>query len=311
MPAPHRCRHIKNIFMDKISLEHLRQLAYNAHYGTSFSPEKRAQTVIDNYTDEINSDMGEIEKAAPAELSAGELQAILLRYRHSYERYLRAWLGSMTGIYSAFIAGPSNFPAERMRKRNNWADNHYKNFRQWRERALKAIYKGLRPKTDELEQALQNLNGRIRMQRIMVAANKIIRRAGPETRAELSALGLNEEQIDKVLNPKWTTHKGFLPFQLSNNSVEIRRLKERVKVLQEKKEKADTVGNITEVIKGVTLVQNFTADRVQIIFPVKPSKEICGAARSAGFIWAPSHKAWQRKLTNQAIYAGRHFLENL
>lgn len=297
--------------MDTISLEHLRQLAYNAHYGISFSPEKRAQTVIDDYSAEINDDLQNMQKAAPADLPTGELENIFIRYRQSYERYLRAWLGSMSGIYSAMIAGPSNFPAERMRKRNEWADNHYTKFRQWRERALKAIHKGLRPKTDELERVLQNLDGRLRMQRIMVAANKIIRRSAPGFREKLSELGLYDAQIDSVLAPAWNGRKGFMPYQLSNNNAEIRRLRQRVAVLQEKKEKAGTVGEITEVIKGVTLVQNFTEDRVQIFLPEKPSKEVCRAAHAAGFIWAPSNNAWQRKLTNQGVYAGRQFLQNL
>jgi len=85
----------------------------------------------------------------------------------------------------------------------------------------------------------------------------------------------------------------------------------RVQSLEEKQRMAETIGNTTEKIKGARLVQNYEADRVQILFPDRPFKETCQALRKAGFVWSASAKAWQRKLNPLAVNITRQFLERL
>lgn len=292
-----------------VNLDHLRDLARHAFYGTSSSPERMGSSTIDEFTTELNEDIQCIQKAAPVDFSLEDLESLTDRYIHKYTSLLRAWLSSHSNVVSWFIAGPSNFPAAKMQKRSNWADNHYNNFRSWRSKALKAIIKGLKPKTSDLDRVRLNLQQRMRYQRIMVAANKLIRKNGDNLNERLEELGLSKTQIIQLLTPDWGKRTGFKPYQLSNNNAQIRRLSGRLKELEEKQLKADKVGNITEEINGRQLVQNYELDRIQIIFPAKPPADICKALRHEGFVWSPSNKAWQRKLTPQAIHIAREFLQ--
>ncbi len=74
---------------------------------------------------------------------------------------------------------------------------------------------------------------------------------------------------------------------------------------------AETTGSTTEEIKGVRLVKNYEADRVQIFFNGKPAPEVIKSLKTHGFKWAPSVKAWQRQLTALSVSIARDFLEKL
>lgn len=79
----------------------------------------------------------------------------------------------------------------------------------------------------ELEQ-LQKAQG------VMKAANKVIRaNKTPEARiAALVKVGLTEAQAAEIIKPDFAGRVGFAPYQLSNASANMRRIEERIKVLQ-------------------------------------------------------------------------------
>lgn len=60
------------------TLEHLREQAYRAYSNVSFSPEKRAESIINDYSSELDEDLIEIEKVAP-------------HYAEDAKRYLTSW----------------------------------------------------------------------------------------------------------------------------------------------------------------------------------------------------------------------------
>ncbi|MAN86402.1 MAG: hypothetical protein CL555_05930 [Algoriphagus sp.] len=70
---------------------------------------------------------------------------------------------------------------------------------------------------------------------------------------------------------------------------------------------ADEGGHREREIGGVRIVENTTLERIQIIFPDKPSDDERAALKRRGLRWAPSAGAWQRKLTNNA----RHVASSL
>lgn len=51
---------------------------------------------------------------------------------------------------------------------------------------------------------------------------------------------------------------------------------------------------------GVEIVADSRIDRVLITFPGKPDRHTIDRLKSAGWKWAPSSGAWQRKLTDNA-----------
>ena len=296
-----------------INLDSLREIARRAYQNISFSPERRGDDVISTYARELAEDVETIVKAAPSNFPPDDLTSTQERYARKYTALLSAWLYSLSNTASSAIVGPSNFPTEMMQKRRAWADAHYQRFRDFRARALTAITKGLQPKRDELQEARQKLLSCTRLHRVMVAANKLIRNNPPDLTLRLAEIGLATDEIDGLVSPKNGNWKGFQPFELSNNKTNIHRLTDRVRVLEHKRQLAETVGSQSKVINGVTLVRNFEADRVQLIFldNERPSRETCQRLRKAGFVFSYTYSAWQRKLTPAGIDAATSFLESL
>jgi len=282
-------------------LQHLTRQAINAHNGTSHTPEKRGAQLINDYSEELQSDMDELQNEGIAE-------DIILEYKQRYERNLTSWLYAKSNCLSTMIAGPSKFPVRRAEKANRSEDRHYQVFRNWRERAKKAIVrKSLPPKTvsSELDRYRLDLESMKRNQEVMKSCNAIIRKAlksGKDCIPDLVAAGLSEANARELLKPGGWWGVGFAPFSLTNNNANIHRVEGMIKMLEEKEKNAQNIGEVSYKFPGGTVVVNYTADRVQIINDEKPGEEIRRSYKSAGFVWSPSNKAWQRKVTPVAIY---------
>ncbi len=91
---------------------------------------------------------------------------------------------------------------------------------------------------------------------------------------------------------------------LNNKNAEIRRIKERIAIL----EKNQAKGTDEILIEGGKIVYNGEAQRLQIFFDGIPSKEVREALKANAFKWAPTAKAWQRTLTENAKYAVNQYL---
>jgi hypothetical protein len=94
-------------------------------------------------------------------------------------------------------------------------------------------------------------------------------------------------------------------YVLTNLSAEARRLEKRITEL-ETRQTRELPADLE--INGVTIRE--TAERLQVVFPGKPSSETRQALKSAGFRWAPSVTAWQRMPSEQARQAARRIAED-
>jgi len=100
----------------------LSDLAYRAHCGTSFSPEKRRDDVITSHSEELINDLETVKK------HGGDVQ----RYEDKYISLLTAWLRAKTNCISTMITGPANFPVRRAEKANQAEHNRSVEFSEWR-----------------------------------------------------------------------------------------------------------------------------------------------------------------------------------
>lgn len=158
-------------------------------------------------------------------------------------------------------------------------------------------------------QAIEKLKVKVQklseIQEFMKAANKCIRKKNKD---EFLMLPFGTEKLWERLNePDFAGRIGFADYKIQNNNANIRRIKQRIESLK-------TIANKTTkeiVIKGVKLIENVEANRVQLIFPGKPEKTIRQKLVQAGFHWCNSEGAWQRFLNNGGIYAAKSFLESL
>jgi hypothetical protein len=112
--------------------------------------------------------------------------------------------------------------------------------------------------------------------------------------------GIRPHMID------WTMKFGF---GLANSSANIRRVEERIKLMQSKQEQAEQAPQRRIEIMGGFIILNYEADRIQVSHDTKPEPETIQQLKRNGFKWAPSVKVWQRQLTPSALSATRQLFK--
>ena len=114
--------------------------------------------------------------------------------------------------------------------------------------------------------------------------------------------GLSDEAADKLeagmqYHP-WDK-KPYASASLSNNNQNINAVKKRIQKLTEAKE----LGYTGWVFEGGRVEANTEKNRLQIFFDEIPGEDVRKELKGQGFKWARSEGAWQRQLTDNAIYA--------
>lgn len=282
------------------TLEHLRELAYRTYTGTSFSPEKRAESVINDYSQELDEDLSTITGRN--------------NYKEKYIGYLTAWLLAKSNCLSTMIAGPSNFPVRRAEKANKREQNKYVEFREWRENYFKSVEKTQRKQAivdagGKLEVAKNKLSELESLQEKMKRINKAYK-AFQKNEKSIIDSDLIEEEKQMVINwvaKDWSTQQPYMPFSLTNNNSKIKNTKLRVAEL-EKKEDNKTTENKEMSFKGGIISYDYKLDRITIKNDSKPSKEIIQEYKSHGFKWSPHYTVWMRKITPNAKYVTEKLL---
>jgi len=271
-----------------------------AHYLTSFSPDKRADSGCKSFD------------VAIAALTALSIPADKIE---KYERLWLEWMGAKSRCMSSMITGPANFPVRRNEKANNSERNkgeaclgYYNKLVAY---AKKEAYYEANPQarpvmsgdSDAVERLQSKLDAATKAQEKMKAVNKIIRKKPLNMDALIEVMG-TKEKAEKMLAPDFCGRTGFASYSLTNNRAEIKRLEGRIKEIQNRKEIEPK--DIT--VNGVRIVENADDMRLQIFFEGKPNEEMRKTLKSNAFKWAPSKGAWQRQLTNNAIYSFNHYV---
>lgn len=270
-----------------------------AHYNTSFSPDKRAEDGCKSF----DSDIEALKKLN-----------IDQRYIDKYEKLWLDWMGAKSRCLSSMITGPANFPVARNEKANNSERNKGEECMNYYNKIVKhaeneAYYEANPHKrpvksndSDAIERLQSKLDAYTKAQEKMKAANKILRKKPLDMEALTNLMG--EKVANEIIKPDCFGGIGFASFELSNNRAEIKRLEGRIKELNNRKEQGDK-----EIeVNGIKILQNSGDMRLQIFFEGKPDDETRKILKSNAFKWAPSKGAWQRQLTNNAIYSFKHYV---
>ena len=114
--------------------------------------------------------------------------------------------------------------------------------------------------------------------------------------------GLSDKLADKLVEDMrhhpWDK-RPFAAYALANNNQNINTVKKRIAQLTEAKE----LGYQGWEFDGGKVVANADMNRLQIFFDGIPDEEVRKELKGRGFKWARSVGAWQRQLTDNAIYA--------
>ncbi len=155
---------------------------------------------------------------------------------------------------------------------------------------------------DAVLKLIEKLEELEKKQQFHKAINKALRvadRTGSDD--ELKALGLSEKTIAQLKTPDFAGNRGIPSYVLSNNSSNMRRIRERIEALR----KAANDQTSEEVHGEIRIVDNVEDNRVQIFFPGTPSPDVRKKLKQNGFRWSPTAGAWQRHRSNAALWWAR------
>lgn len=286
-----------------------RSVAYAAHAGTSFVPERRADQRLAEYAATLRADYDELAKHADTDEKRALLNAEFERYRAGYKAYTLKYLHSHGRIVSTMIAGPSGFPVRQMEKRNNVAHKRLTELVEFRPRALAAIRRKLHPElrpimsgdADAVERLQTKIADAEKLQEIMKTTNATIRKhkkAGRDAQiAALVAMGHPDRRAHQLLEPDWCGRIGFADFELTNNNANIKRMKGRLAQIGRAKATPET----SHEGASATIEDSPAENRVKLFFPGKPDASIRSRLKSSGFRWSPNSGCWQAYRNSRTI----------
>lgn len=102
--------------------------------------------------------------------------------------------------------------------------------------------------------------------------------------------------------------KPFPDYELTSLRGKLKRLQARLDELNKLQDAAQQPADSIK-FDGGEIVRNAVLNRLQIIFDDIPDPATRSSLKSHGFRWSPSNKAWQRQLTDNALYDAKKILE--
>jgi hypothetical protein len=296
-----------------------RDLAYRAHSGTSHVPEKRAQMERDDYAATLAADYKMLLTHAPTDEKRATLETEFARYREGYKSRSLAYLHSRSRCMSSMIAGPSNFPVQRMEKRNAVCHRRLTELCEFRKRALEAIKKTLHPEwrpimagdADAVSRLRKKIEEEEKSHAAMKAVNLAIRKNKKHGEAaQIAAIRavhpmFTEAKAAELIKPDVMGCIGFAPYAFQNSGANLRRMRARLAVLERNKAAPQTS---KEGSNGVRLEDCPNENRVRLFFPGKPDETIRTRLKSGGFRWTPSLGCWQAYRNFRSMEQAKEFI---
>ena len=278
--------------------------ARRAKDANSFSDYKQGSATAEyrHYVDEAVQ-LAERQKRRVDPMYHEKIDSLLDTYARKLAANMNKGYEIDARVPSILIAGGSNFPTRKKEKQNAARDSNYWEWQDIQGLLDKIRSTGMGGISADDPQAVQKLEKKLesleKSQETMKAVNAYYRKH----KTLDGCPHLSPEQLEKLkadMASSW--HLGDKPFAtwaLSNNSAEIRRVKDRIKSLSQQKE----IGFVGWEFDGGKVEANTEANRLQIFFEDKPDEATREALKSNGFRWSPKAGAWQRQLTSNAYYA--------
>lgn len=228
----------------------------------------------------------------------------------AYARRLAQWTNDYNrngaSCPSVLVCGAGNFPTRKKNRQNAREDSLWKEYEEIQGilGRIKSIGTGPVDLADPharelLEDQLQQLKDRLETDKAMnghYRKHKTMKgfRDMPDEAAA---------RMDKAIAEAPAFAQRPAPdFELTSLRGKIKRVQARLDELEKLK-----AGDVPEGWKfdGGEVVINTELNRLQIILDDRPDDDMKRDLKSRGFRWAPSQGAWQRQLTDNAIYAAK------
>lgn len=260
------------------------ETARRAYCNMSFNPERRASSEC-TYFDEI---MQEFTDSPQVQVK--------------FERLFLLSLSAKSRCASSMITGQANFPVERQRKASEREHKISGEMLDYIDRVRKAkaqdayyeAHPEARPVMSGDSDAIERLEAKLEKAKKyheQLKQVKALIKGGMSNEAASASVGLSAPVAWHSFN-----------IQYANKAV--KELEAKIANLSAARAKPST----ETTINGVRVLENTEAMRLQIFFEGKPPAPMIALLKSNGFKWAPSNMAWQRQLTNNAIYSFKNFI---
>lgn len=294
--------------------------AYNAHRNTSFTPDKRAEMEQQQYVEDMRSMEASVKKYVRNEEQKAIMIEELKKYQSSYLEKKNDLLYRRSGIASVMITGGSNFPVERMKKRNEIDHRKTGEYLDWKKKQKAVIRRAVNKKLSESEK--QSDLEAVISKDLKIASTKEFRgekvplymRNGAKNRivGKVQTLVRNgqTEEVDKILKmiEKSEKKEGVVVFTKRHK---IWGYSKKAEVMQERISARPTTGSKKLLtFNGGSVINNYEDERVQIIFDEKPSSKVLSDLNGSGWRWTPSKGVWQRKNTKNAEYSANRIIKD-
>jgi len=275
-----------------MALGHLWELCYRAHSNTSFSPERRANSYVSEYSEMLEKDLNAL----------GTKQG---NYKEKFISKFSDWMSAKGRCISSMITGGSNFPVRRAQKANDSERNKCDSFYHWREKYFKAVNRvPTKSPEDDKEAAERKLEKLVNNQLEWKAINAAIRKSKLTNESELLnhliALDFSPNNI-KLIDYRGGKFK-IPSFYLTNNNATIKNTKDKIKAMEVRIERKMTWEDIMFEGGYVTIED----DRLKIFHDEKPTREVIQEIKSNGYRWSPNWVCWCRKHTGNAVFGLKH-----
>jgi acylphosphatase len=300
-----------------------RELAYRAYSGISFSPDQRADSTVKEFKESLEDDYDKLLTYAISNQQKEVLTNEFMTYQSQYKLKFEAYLYAKSRTMSTMITGPANFPVRSNEKKMNTERKRWDELSQWQIKAFRAV---IRKIEDARTQEQKN-------EAIEQGLSKAMEYLLKESISVIQCIGGLSPYSPALL--KSALERKIMNFAKNNPDLAIKIVAEINMMCQEKFKKdvftskhpilskieaikAAIIKPIeikeTEVIsdyEGITVINNHELQRIQILFPGKPSETIRNLLKSYAFKWAPSQSAWQRQNTSNGMYCTKMMLPKL
>lgn len=207
-------------------------------------------------------------------------------------------------VPSILICGAGNFPTKKKEKQNATRDKNLAEYVEIDALLDKIRSTGTGGISSDDPQAIEKLQIKLAKLEDLQAQMKAVNAYYRKEKRLVGCPELSDQQVNVMTEAMAVGHMTvpFEPYQLANNSQKIRNVKDRINELVKRKKEPKQDG---WAFDGGEVVFNTEINRLQIVFEDKPSEEKRKSLKHNGFRWSPSQGAWQRQITNNAVYAAK------
>ncbi len=208
---------------------------------------------------------------------------------------------------SIAVSGRANFPVRKKEQQNAAEQRNWEEFEKIQDILNTIRGTGMAGISSDDPQVIQKLEAKLagleRAHETMKAVNAYYRKHKTlDGCPHMKAPEINRIKKEMARSGR-IGDQPFSAWTLTNNRNNIKQVQQRIAELKKWQTQAPPAG---WQFDGGEVVVNVGENRLQILFAEKPSDEVRSELRHHGFRWAPSQSAWQRKLTDNAIYTAKH-----